>query len=126
MKKKILLATLIAFSVFLATGCKEKGTIPDELMGEWQTTEPKYEGCYFDVTKLTVAFKPKDAEIYSNIISDVKREEDPEEDRILYTIFYKDESGKIYQLALYYYPNENGVIRFKHQQKIVWTKRRSY
>ncbi len=126
MKRKIILATFITLAVFAASGCGEKGTIPNELIGEWQTSEPKYEGCYFEVTELTVAFKPKDAEIYSNIITNIKREEDPNEEHILYTIFYKDESGKIYQLSINYYPEENGVIRFKNQTEIVWIRKRSY
>ncbi len=126
MKRKIILVAFITLAVFSANGCGEKGTIPDELIGEWQTTEPKYEGCYFEVTKLTVAFKPKDAEIYSNIITNVKGEEDPNEEHILYTIFYKDESGKIYQLSLYYYPEINGAVRFKNQTEIVWIRKRPY
>ncbi len=126
MKRKIILAIFITLAVFSANGCGEKGTIPNELIGEWQTTEPKYEGCYFEMTELTVAFKPKDAEIYSNIITKVTRVEDPNEEFVLYTIFYKDESGKIYQLSINYYPEENGVIRFKNQTEIVWTKKRSY
>ena len=127
MKRKIILVTFITLAVFSATGCGEKkGTIPDELIGEWKSSAPKYEGCHFEVTKLTVAFKPLDEEIYSNIITNVKREEDPEEQYILYTIFYKTESGKIYQLSVNYYPEENGVIRFKNQLEIVWIKKRSY
>ena len=127
MKRKIILVTFITLAVFSATGCGEKkGTIPDELIGEWKTSVPKYEGCHFEVTKLTVAFKPKDEETYSNIITKVKREEDPEEEHILYIIFYKTESGKVYQLSLNYYPEENGVIKFKNQPEIVWTKKRSY
>lgn len=126
MKRKIILVAFITFAVFSANGCGEKGTIPNELIGEWQTSEPKYEGCYFEVTELTVAFKPKSAEIYSNIITNIKREEDPNEEHILYTIFYKDESGKIYKLSLYYYPEENGTVRFKNQTEIVWIRKRSY
>ncbi len=127
MKKKIILATFITLAVFAVSGCGgKKGTIPNELIGEWQTSEPKYEGCYFEVTKLTVAFKPKSAEIYSNIITNIKREEDPNKKHILYTIFYKGETGKIYQLSINYYPEDNGAIRFKNQTEIVWIRKRSY
>ena len=126
MKRKIILAIFITLAVFSANGCGEKAAIPDELIGEWQTSEPKYEGCNFEVTELTVAFKPKSAETYSNIITNVKREENPNEEHVLYTIFYKMESGKIYQLSLNYYPEDNGVIRFKNQIEIVWTKKRAY
>ena len=126
MKRKIILAIFITLAVFSANGCGEKGTIPDELIGEWQTLDPKYEGCNFEVTELTVSFQPKGAESYSNIITNVEREEDPNEEFVLYTIFYKMESGKIYQLSLNYYPEENGAIRFKNQIEIVWTKKRSY
>ncbi len=126
MKRKIILAIFITLAVFSANGCGEKAAIPDELIGEWQTSEPKYEGCYFEVTKLTVAFKPKDAEIYSNIITNIKRVEVPDEEFVLYTIFYKDESGKIFQLSINYYPEDNGAIRFKNQTEIVWIRKRSY
>lgn len=55
-------------------------------------------------------------------IADIEKSIDDE--KALYDIYYKDENGREYRLALYYLKGPyGGVIRFKHQEKIAWLKR---
>ena len=40
----------------------------------------------------------------------------------LYTVFYVDAQGVEYKLAFYYEPGNGGVMRWKNQRSIAWTR----
>ncbi len=61
---------LVAFLVFLP----ERPTpLPDELVGVWTTSHPKYADRYFDLTKTTVIFGTGKESIDTNVISNVEK-----------------------------------------------------
>ena len=39
-----------------------------------------------------------------------------------YTITYEDDEGEEYMLTLNYYPEDNGVIKLKYHEYIVWKR----
>jgi len=122
MKSKYIVLALSA--CILLFGCQGRGpkTIPDELLGVWKTSAPKYEGCFIEIRKDSIAFLNMShlGSMYSNDISKIEFASEGKE--MLYTIHYKKRGEEEYQFPFYYYPQEGGAIRFKNQIKIKWVK----
>lgn len=122
MKSRYILLVLAIFVSFF--GCQSKGpaTVPDELLGVWKTSAPKYKRCFFEITKDSITFANRDVSegLDVNIIS--KIEKTHEEKQILYTIHYKKRKGEECKLPFYYNPSKGGTIRFKNQKEIEWRK----
>lgn len=113
------LATCVSFF-----GCesRELETFPGELLGVWETSAPRYQDCFFELAKHLIIFANLTAidNIQVNCIQEI--EEIRKGRRRLYIIHYEDAEGQEYEFPLYYDPVRGGVIRFKHQEQILWTK----
>ena len=93
-------------------------TIPDPLVGIWKTTAPNYAGRFFQITKDIVVFSIGDGQTDMHPITNVDLRR--EEGRSLYTISYLSPDGEEYKFPFYYEPADDGLIRFKNQQRMVW------
>ena len=92
------------------------------LSGIWETTEPRYEGCYFEIRDDLIVFH--NGLLYSNKnkIMKVKGVTDKGVGR--YDIRYEDLDGAEYTLSLVLYTSKKGdIIRFKNQYQIYWTRK---
>ncbi len=93
--------------------------VPKELVGEWHTTDPRYADRTFGLDNVCVTFTTGGGSVSTGFIKEVKQV--PEGSRILYTISYTlDDAPNV--VSFYYDPIRGKVIRFKNQEKIVWTK----
>lgn len=121
MKIKILILITIV-TVFLGCQVFRDKTIPEELIGLWETSEPRYEDCTFELKDEMIIFNNYPEYTNINYITDI--EKSPEKDRVLYHIHYEDQEGQEFKLSLFYDKTADvGVIRFKNQKEIIWTKR---
>ncbi len=125
MKGKIFLVGFIIIALLGGNNCKKELVVPDELLGVWETSEPKYEGCYFEVTSEDIIFKDIEEDINFYKITEIETEQDPDEDFITYVIKYTDLEGLPFELSVLYFPKEEGMIRFKHQNHFFWVKRKA-
>lgn len=122
MKAKIFLASFAILLIVFAYQCKKVIiVVPDELVGIWKTTEPKYRGSFFELTNERIIIGTIQGQVDSNMIKKIEKEEIPSEKRILYSIFYSDPQGLESKFFIYYYPS-NHEIRFKNQQQFAWRK----
>jgi hypothetical protein len=121
MKTKKLLAGLAILVVFICSQCGKNTTVPDELTGIWRTASPKYEGCFFEFRTNTITIGPLEGEPSTFAITNIKRKKESNEEWALYTIFYVDK-GEEYEFPLYFLLEKGGVIRFKNQLDIAWTR----
>ena len=74
MKSECILLVLAIFVSFF--GCQSKGpaTVPDELLGVWETSAPKYEDSFFRLTKDTLTFANRDLDYMDvNSISKIEK-----------------------------------------------------
>ncbi len=122
MKSKYIVLVLTTFTLLFGCESKEPTTLHGELLGVWKTSTPKYEGCFFEITKDLIIFANRDLlEVFNvNVISKIEKTQ--KEKQILYTIYYKRWKGEEYKLSFYYDPSEGGAIRFKNQKEIEWGK----
>ena len=118
----ILLATLV---LMFGVQCQELLTVPEELIGVWVTKDPNYFDHPFEIKKNTVIFEQGlgylDFDVYP--IEGVQKTES--EGKTLYIIYYTLPSGKIFEFSFYYSSANGGIIRFKNQPEMKWTKRKS-
>ncbi len=122
MKPKILLPILAALIVLSGFICKENTTVPEGLVGKWTTEDPKYEGCFLELMKDTIVFGTAEGDSDRGTIKNIKKEKSSTISRVFFTISYVDQAQLEYKLPIYYFPEEGGIIRFKNQQQIIWTK----
>ena len=93
--------------------------VPDELIGEWHTSNAIYSDRSFEIDPVSISFGTGGGIFTTGFIRKVSAVQ--EGARTLYTISYQtDESvNKVY---FYYETADSKVIYFRHQEGIVWTK----
>ena len=124
MAQKRLFAVLIIFTIFFGWHCGYERIAPNELVGIWKTSAPKYVDRFFKIDQdiITIGTGGENVEIYT--IKKIRTKKDPTERSLLYTIYYENEEGVECKFAFYYSSENGGVIRLKNQRNIVWTKHR--
>ena len=117
-------ASVIAVTLLLAlAGCgpESSRTVPDDLIGVWKTSDPKYADRPFQLTRDTITFWTGGGESYTRAVVRVTKVR--EDGNVLYTVFYVDpaDAGRFeFRFAFYY----DGSIRWKNRQDMAWAKER--
>ena len=124
MAQRKLFAVLILFTIFFGWQCGYERTAPDELIGTWVTSTPKYADRFFKINTDTITFGTGEGNVEPYTIKKITIKKGPAETGMLYTIFYKNEEGIKHQFAFYHSPEKGGVIRLKNQTHIEWIKHR--
>ena len=91
--------------------------LPEELWGEWRTTDPSYADRAFELDNVCINFTTGEGTISVGFVKDVK--EISEGNRTLYTVSYTVDDAPN-EVSFYYEPN-NGLW-FKNQEKVVWKR----
>lgn len=120
MKLKIIALCVIATALF---GCqvRKDNIVTEELIGVWETSASRYEDCFFEIKDEMIIFNNGLDYTNINYINDI--EIFPGRGKTLYNMYYKDMQGKEYKLSFFYFKEGNGgVIRFKNQKEIEWTR----
>jgi hypothetical protein len=125
MKAERVLIVFIFLIIFFAFQCGKKTDVPDILIGVWKTSAPQYEDRFFEIKKDEIIFGTGEGTFDTHRIKNIEMEEVRGEGSSLYTIYYKNLEGQEYKFSFYYDPIKHGVIRFKNQEKIMWTKEKS-
>jgi hypothetical protein len=119
--KSIGIVVLIIIGALIFISCTGKHTdIPEDLIGIWTTSESRYADRFFEITKerLIYGLGGDKKDIYS--VSSI--EESLEGSNIIYTINCKNTDGFKFTRSFYYESADGGVIRFKNQKQVKWTK----
>ncbi|MEE8300090.1 MAG: hypothetical protein V3R28_02150 [Desulfatiglandales bacterium] len=127
MRSKGILLALVIFSSLFGFQCEKSKTVPDELVGVWETSEPKYKDCYLELTEDLIIFA-NEAHLEKRSVNRVSKIEKTDRGKqVLYTfsfeVYYEDKKGQKGRFSFYYDPSEGGAIRFKNQLEIKWRKR---
>lgn len=122
MTHKRLIVVLMMLTLCFGLHCGYERTAPNELVGIWKTSAPKYADRFFKLDQDTITIgQGGDAfEIY--VIKKIHVKKIPEERSILYTIYYENEEVDAYKFAFYYSPENGGSIRLQYQKNIIWKK----
>ena len=123
MKVKRVLIIIIYLIVLSTCQCGRKTTVPEDLIGVWETTTPSYADRPFEIKTDELIFGTGEGKFDTYPIAKIKIEKDRGEQGTLYVIWYKNIEGQEYKFSFYYDPANQGTIRFKNQQEMVWTKK---
>jgi hypothetical protein len=117
------LRIILGFCLFSTVfGCQSGTTAsPDHLVGVWRTTASEYTGRFLTLTKEDITFGTGGDTSVSYPITNVAEER--EGAYILYTISYFDAEQES-RLSFYYNAEDGGLITFKGQPHLRWTKDR--
>ncbi len=120
MKSVRFFVVLALLTLVLGCGTKRYSALPDELVGVWKTSAPKYADRYIELQRHAVVFGTREGTVSRHVIDSV--EEAGEAHQILYSISYT-EDGNRYRWSFYYDPVAKS-IRLKNQIAIVWIRGR--
>ena len=110
--------TLFIISVLFAWQPPNKD-VPEQLLGEWHTEDPNYDGRSFEINLVSISFGTGEGKVTTGFINNIK--EVREGVRVLYTISYTQDDVAS-EVSFYYDVAKGEVIRFKNQESVVWTK----
>ena len=122
MKAKTMFAALAILTTLFGCQPTKNTTLPDELVGVWKTSAPKYAERSLEFTKGSIILGSGKGNFDPHPIANI--ETIREGHSILYAISHLNSEGQEYTLAFYYDPADGGVIRLKNQKTIVWKKER--
>ena len=123
MTHKRFFGALMMLSIFLGWHCGYEKTAPNDLVGIWETSAPKYADRFFKIDQDTITIGQGGDAFEIHVIKKIHAKKIPEERSILYTIYYENESVDDYKFAFYYSPENGGMIRLKHKKNIIWKKK---
>ena len=110
-----ILLILLAATIWHAPGKR----LPEELLGEWRTTDPVYADRTFEMDHVCITFTIGEGTVSVGFIKDVKQI--PDGNRILYTVSYIVDDVPN-EVSFFYDPNNGKNLWFKNQEKVVWKK----
>jgi hypothetical protein len=125
MKVEKLSFIIICLVGLTAFQCGGKATVPEDLIGVWETTTPSYADRPFEIRTKELIFGIGEGKFDTYPITKMKIKKDLREQTPLYIICYKNMTGQEYKFSFYYDPINQGTIRFKNQKEMVWTKQPS-
>lgn len=117
----LVIAGIAALVLLAFTVRTPKHRVPEELLGEWHTSDPNYSDRFFEITLVSISFTTGGGTGSTGVIKQVTTV--PDGNRILYTVQY-DLEGVHNEVSFYLEtgtPNGD-VIRFKNQQHTIWTR----
>ena len=93
--------------------------VPDELIGEWHTSNAIYSDRSFEIDPVSISFGTGGGTVTTGFIRKVNAVQQGA--RTLYTISYQTDES-VNEVCLYYETAEGKVIHFRNQESIAWTK----
>jgi len=102
--------------------CESNKTIADELIGVWRNRAVQYAGTFFAFKKDQISFGATTGEVFNYAITKIKRKKNRQNDWILYTVYYLNESLQTYEFSFFYQPSGQGAIIFRNMPDKVWSK----
>ena len=118
----------MAFAIlilFFGAQCQKEFTVPEELIGVWVTDDQKYLDHPFEIKRDTLIFEQGLGYFDFDVFPIVDLEKTDADGNTLYIIHYLIPAGRKFEFSFYYAATEGGVIRFKNQPEMKWTKKKS-
>jgi hypothetical protein len=117
-----IVAAMALFATLAACQTQKEHSVPDHLLGVWSTSAPRYADRYIEIRNDMIIFGTGGDAFELHVLAELK--EAREGEAILYTITHLNHFGQPYTLSFYYEPSGDGIMRFKNQREIAWTKER--
>lgn len=113
----LIVVVLVAAAWFWAPAPR---LVPNELVGEWVSSDPHYDDRVFEIDPISVNFGTPGANVTVGFVQSVTAAQDGA--KTLYTISYVA-NNLPGQISFYYDTQKGETIYFKNRKTVVWTKR---
>jgi len=121
MKSKV---TTLLILIVLLWGCSPGGeeSFPLELIGIWNTNEPRYDGCSIEIQNNQIIFSNiHEDHIEFNRIEKIKKSQ--KNGKTMYNIDFVNKEGLEFNISLVYMKTSKyEVIFYKNQTDVLWIK----
>jgi len=114
---------MLLLGLLVGCGPETTRTVPAELLGRWTTSAPKYADTFFELQPDTLLLGLAGGEIGTRPIAKVEKLTQGGE--TLFTVYYMDplDTKRVeYKLAFFFDAGAGGVVRWKNQREIAWTR----
>jgi hypothetical protein len=122
MTPRRIVSAMALLATLAACQAQKENSVPDHLLGVWSTSAPRYADRYIEIRNDMIIFGTGGDAFELHVLAELN--EAREGEAILYTITHLNHFGQPYTLSFYYEPTSDGIIRFKNQREIAWTKER--
>jgi hypothetical protein len=122
MTPRRIVSAMALLATLAACQAQKENSVPDHLLGVWSTSAPRYADRYIEIRNDMIIFGTGGDAFELHVLAELN--EAREGEAILYTISHLNHFGQPYTLSFYYEPTSDGIIRFKNQREIAWTKER--
>ena len=95
--------------------------VPSELIGTWQTSDPRYQGKILQIDDKFVVVGLGE-ELVPKVERIVRIESRREGPFTTYVIDSKDQEGKREKITVQYTPKNGGELRLSNPRQVLWTK----
>ena len=112
------LVVLLA-AVWLWQNAQRNYHLPQELAGEWRSSDPRYADRSFELSQGYLSLGMGEGKATTGLIQEVKVSQ--ESGKTLYAITYREDQ-QVNRMFFYYDSSHGQTIRFKNQPGIVWSK----
>jgi hypothetical protein len=114
---------VLLLTLLVGCGPESSRTVPAELLGRWTTSAPKYADTFFELRPDTLLLGLAGGQIETRSITKVEKL--PQAGETLFTVYYADPMDPQhteYRLAFFFEAGAGGVVRWKNQTGIAWTR----
>jgi hypothetical protein len=114
---------VLLLGLLVGCGPESTRTVPAELLGRWTTSVPKYADTFFELQRDTLILGLAGGR--TEVRSVARVEKVLEGGQPLFTVYYLDPSDPKrteFKLAFFFEAAAGGVVRWKNQREIVWTR----
>ena len=112
-----------AVVLFFLAGCGlfKDESMPEAIIGHWETDASGYEECFMDITESTISFHTVEGTTDVNFVQKVERTE--KEGVKVYDIHYENSDGDEFLLSVTLPSGGNkGSLQFYNQKYLTWNK----
>ena len=120
MNRAVLVIAVVLAAASLGCRSERTTTVPNELVGVWKTSEPRYADRFLELTTTSIVFGAGEGAADIRPISGVQKVR--EQGGLLYTVLYANAEGREATFSFYYDPAPPGTIRLKNQRSFEWTR----
>lgn len=117
------LIPLVLLIFTLTRGAEIRPTLPEYLLGTWESSAPGYADCYMEISAARIVFGNAEQGYTLYFVSRFEQVVDGAQ--TVTVVHYTDLDGHAYQMSLGYNRFPKETIQLKNQPKVLWERRPS-
>ena len=111
----------IVISYFFIFTTKSPQQLPEGILGEWRSNDPRYQNCFMTISTNSFIIGGADWNINSYGLKSFTEEALDNDKGRLYIVRYEDKNGLELESRIYYNAKA-GVLSYKNQRDVIWRK----